>query len=139
MYLRKLPKSDDAYKNTSYDFLSTYLNLNFKFSFLSLPLSFARYVRYVYLQAGNLQVWTLLNLFFLYFLCLSLYINPVNFRQQDIVDNLNSSFIILINSLLFLRLISPAETKGSFGGDFHLVFKLRLNPGNFVCHSHKGR
>ena len=27
----------------------------------------------------------------------------------------------------------------SFGGDFHLVFKLRLNPRNFVCNSHKER
>ena len=32
-----------------------------------------------------------------------------NFRQQDIVVNLKNSFIILINSLLFLRLISQVN------------------------------
>ena len=35
---------------------------------------------------------------------LSLYINPAYFRQQDIVVNLNSSFIILINSYFFFGL-----------------------------------
>lgn len=33
-----------------------------------------------------------------------------DFRQQDIVVNLKNSFIILINRLLFLRLISQVNS-----------------------------
>jgi len=60
----------------------------------------------------------------LYFPYLSLYINPTDFRQQDIVVNLNSSFIILINKLL-LRLISQIDSC-YFGSVVAQVFAYNL-------------
>ena len=49
-----------------------------------------------------------------------------------------NNLVLLADATPSARHFSPAETKHSFGGDFHLVFKLRLNPGNFVCYSRKG-
>ena len=46
--------------------------------------------------------------------------------------------VLFANATPSARHFSPAEINGSFGGDFHSVLQ-RLNPGNFVCHSHKGR
>ena len=74
------------------------------------------------------MVSTWLNLF-----CFQRKINRFSVRVLLKFKSANN-LVLLADATPSAGHFSPAETKGSFGGDFHC----RLNPRNFVCYSRKG-
>ena len=50
-----------------------------------------------------------------------------------------NNLVLFTDATPSARHFSLPRLNNSFGGDFHLVFKLRLNPVTFVCNSRKER